>query len=56
MAAFNKAKHSQVFPQTILHVLNGFCKPVLYDLKLESNRYSRGRDLILDRINYKNSY
>ena len=37
------------FPQTILQLLNGYCKLVLCDLNLVSNRYYRWRDLILDQ-------
>ena len=39
------------FSKTILHLLNGYCKPVLCDRNLESSRYSCWRYLILDRIN-----
>ena len=44
------------FSKSILHLLSGYYKPVLFDLQLESNRYYRWRDLTLDRINYINNY
>ena len=42
---------ARAFFPTILHLLLlGYCKPVFCDHKLESSRYSRWRDFMLDQI------
>ena len=50
-----KRNAGESFSQTNLHLLNYYSKSVSCDLQLESSRYSRGRDLMLDRINYINN-
>ena len=45
-------ENSRDSSQTILHLRNGYCKPVLRILKLESICFSRWQDLMLDRINF----
>ena len=50
-----KRNAGERFSQTNLLLLNDYCKSVSCDIQLESSRYSRRRDLMLDRINYINN-